>query len=80
LAPANKPSRHWPKIKKSRHSQLEGREELFEGVSERTKYGFAVIRPLTLIRNYKPTFLGGIEDRKQARNSPHGFLFGREVA
>jgi bifunctional non-homologous end joining protein LigD len=26
-----KPSRHWIKVKNSRYSQLEGREELFEG-------------------------------------------------
>jgi len=28
--PTEKPSRHWIKIKNSRDSQLEGREELFE--------------------------------------------------
>jgi len=26
----DKPSRHWIKVKNSRYSQLEGREELFE--------------------------------------------------
>src|SRR5262249_9863 len=41
---------------------------------------YAVIGRLTLIRNYKPPSQGELKTEKQARNSPYGFLFGREVA